>query len=119
MPWPIKGYGRVHRHEPGEMNKTEKRYSVMLEARRFDGEILWWCFEGMKFKLAKATYYTPDFVIMTATGQIEIHEIKSYWEDDARVKIKVAADKFPFVFKAFKALPKKAGGGFQEEIFAE
>lgn len=32
---------------------------------------------------------------------IELHEIKGHWEDDARVKIKVAAEMYPwFVWKA-------------------
>ena len=119
MRWPIRARGRTHRHQPGEMNKTEQKYSVMLEARRFDGEVLWWAFEPIKLRLAKATYYTPDFLVMRGDGALECHEVKAYWEDDARVKIKVAAEKFPFVFRAFKVRTKKDGGGFDEESFGE
>jgi hypothetical protein len=28
---------------------------------------------------------------MLADGQLQAHEVKGHWEDDARVKIKVAA----------------------------
>lgn len=38
--------------------------------------------------------------------------------DDARVKIKVAADLYPFEFIAIRALPKKSGGGWAEEMFS-
>lgn len=38
-------------------------------------------------------------------------------EDDARVKIKVAADLYPFEFIAIKAKAKKNGGGWEKEVF--
>lgn len=80
------------------MNKTEAAYSQHLEWRLQGGEILWYLFEGMKFRLAPKTFYTPDFAVMNVDGTIELHEVKGFWEDDARVKIKVAADMFPFLF---------------------
>jgi hypothetical protein len=52
----------------------------------------------MKFRLADATFYTPDFMVMFANGSIEAHEVKGFWQDDSRVKIKVAADMFPIPF---------------------
>jgi hypothetical protein len=102
------------------MNKTEQAYADLLERNKlYVGDFVWWAFEAMKFKLAPNTFYTPDFVVMLDDGTIELHEVKGHWEDDARVKIKVAASMFPFTFKAFRALPKKQGGGFREEIIGE
>lgn len=50
--------------------------------------------------------------------EMELHEVKGYWEDDARVKIKVAAEAFwMFRFIAIKARPKKEGGGWEIEEF--
>jgi hypothetical protein len=109
--------GRGVRRTPGEMNKLESQYAEHLESRRIAGEILWWSFEAMKFKLAPSTFYTPDFVVMMANGEIEVHESKGHWEDDARVKIKVAAEKFPFRFVAARRLAKKNGGGWEFENF--
>ena len=37
--------------------------------------------------------------------------------DDARVKIKVAADMYPFKFLAIKKRAKKLGGGWEIEEF--
>lgn len=91
--------GRI-RPKPGQMNKRERAYEIHLEAERKAGRVLWFLFEGIKLRLAEKTFYTPDFVVMTADGLIEFHEVKGFWEDDARVKIKCAAESFPFRFLA-------------------
>lgn len=53
-----------------------------------------------------------------ADRSLEIHETKGHWEDDARVKIKVAAEALPiFRFVALKRRSKKDGGGWSEEAF--
>ena len=46
-----------------------------------------------------------------------MHEVKGFWRDDARAKIKIAADLYPFRFIAVQAAPKKAGGGWTIEEF--
>lgn len=87
----------------GEMNKTEQAYADHLELLRRAGEILWFKFEPMKLQLAEKTTYSPDFLVQVASGHLELHEVKGFWEDDARVKIKVAAEMFPiFKFIAIK-----------------
>ena len=82
----------------GTMNKTEAAYSRRLEALKFSGEIVWYEFEPINIRLAPNTHYKVDFLVMTKTGEIEAHEVKGFWTDDARVKIKVAAAKIPFKF---------------------
>lgn len=101
------------RMKSGKMNKTEQAYDRLLFKRKAAGEILWYKFEGMKFKLADNTWYTPDFSVMLADGTMEIHEVKGHWTDDARVKIKVADDIYPFQFIAVK----KSRTGWDEERF--
>jgi hypothetical protein len=64
------------------------------------GDILWYRFEGLKLRLADNTFYTPDFAVMAADGVMECHEVKGFWRDDARAKIKIAAEQYPFRFKA-------------------
>jgi hypothetical protein len=54
------------RMKSGERNKLEASYEQYLESRKQAGEIIWYKFEGMTFKLAKDTRYTPDFSIMLA-----------------------------------------------------
>jgi hypothetical protein len=102
----------------GTMNKTEREYEeTYLKPALMRGEIVWYEFESMKLRLADNTFYTPDFSVMRNTGLIEQHEVKGYWTDDARVKIKVAASKFPFAFIAIKKVAMKAGGGWDREDF--
>ena len=105
------------RLKAGQMNKTEAAYAQHLEARKAVGEILWYRFEGVKLRLADNTFYSPDFVVMLADGSLECHEVKGFWQDDARVKIKVAADQYPMRFIAVKVRAKKNGGGWDVEEF--
>jgi hypothetical protein len=85
-----------------DMNKTEARYAATLELQQKAGEILWWKFEAITFKLADDCRYTPDFVVMMPDGMIELRETKGFWRDDALVKIRVAAAQFPFRFRSFQ-----------------
>lgn len=96
-----------------EMNRTEARYAQTLELRKVAGEIIDYQFEGVKLRLGKATWYTPDFMVILCDGTMEMHEVKGHWKDDARVKIKVAAERFPFRFVAVTA---KKGGWRVEEF---
>lgn len=105
------------RLKTGEMNKTEQAYADHLSLLQRAGELLWFRFEGVKLRLADNTFYTPDFAVMAADGVMEMHEVKGFWTDDARVKIKVAADQYPFRFFAFRAEAKKRGGGWVREAF--
>jgi hypothetical protein len=111
------GKGRHPRHTPGEMNGTERKYADELELRKIAGEIIGWWFEQVTFKLAKDTRYTPDFMVMYPDCRVEFHETKGFWQDDAKVKIKVAAQLLPFDFIALRPKPKKDGGGWEVEQF--
>ena len=101
----------------GQMNKTEAEYAALLEQRRRAGEVAWFKFEGVKLRLADNTFYTPDFAVMLVGGAMQMHEVKGHWMDDARAKIKIAADLYPFDFIAVRKQAKKAGGGFAVEVF--
>lgn len=97
------------------MNKMEAAYSLVLDGRRASGEIIDYWFEAVSLNLAPGLRcaYTPDFLVQRADGVLECHEVKGFWEDDARVKIKVSADKFPFVFIAVTRPSKKVGWQYE------
>lgn len=82
----------------GEMNKTEAAYANYLELLKRTGEVVWYEFEPMNLRIASKCFYKIDFLVMKASGQLECHEVKGFWTDDALVKIKAAAEKFPFRF---------------------
>jgi hypothetical protein len=111
VPHPLTAHGRPRVEKK---NKTETAYEAHLNLRKITGEVIWFQFEGITFKLGPDCRYTPDFPIMLTDGTLEIHEIKGTekrkkqsgegysvprFEDDARAKIAVAASMFPFVFK--------------------
>lgn len=112
-----KSFYALGRLKAGKLNKTEMAYESTLKQLQIIGDVIWYKFEGMKLKLADNTFYTPDFAVMLKNGEIEMHEVKGYWQDDAKVKIKVAADMYPFKFIAIKARAKKLGGGWSIEEF--
>ena len=98
----------------GRMNKTEARYAERLEVLKAAGDVLGWHFEGVTLRLAKRTTYTPDFMVVKPDC-IEIHEVKGFWRDDARVKWKTAAEMFPWF--RFLAIQEAKGGGWKIEIY--
>lgn len=105
---------RTQPRRDGSMNKLEAKYAGVLELRKKAGEISAYWFEGLKLRLADRTFYTPDFVVQLADGSLELHETKGHWEEDARIKVKVAAAQYPF---RFVALTWSKAGGWKEEEF--
>ena len=92
----LQALGRL---KAGKMNKTELAYAQYLDALKACGEVSWWSFESVKLRLADATYYTVDFMVMRSTGELEAHEIKGgYAFEDSLVKLKVANEMFPWSF---------------------
>ena len=87
----------------------------LLETPRCIGEVLWYRFEGI-IRIAKGVSYTPDFAVMLASGEIELHEVKGYWRDDARAKTRVAAEQFLFHICHHATISKKGRGWVFEEI---
>lgn len=85
------------------MNRTEERYAELLWIRQRAGEIRRYYFEPFKLRLGHNLHYTPDFGLWMIDDTVEVHEVKGFWRDDARVKIKVAATEFPmFRFMAVR-----------------
>lgn len=105
------------RLKTGEMNRLEQKYSEHLEGLKQLGEILWWRFEGIKLRLADKTFLTVDFAVQTADEVLEMHEVKGFMQEDANVKLKVAAEAYPFRFILIKAKAKKDGGGWSRREF--
>ena len=108
---------RRRMHRPGEMNKTEAAYAQRLETLKLAGEILDYSFEPIKLRIGKRCWYSPDFGVLKPDGTYELHEVKGYWEDDARVKVKAVAEAHPFRLIAVTKVAKKNGGGWLVEEF--
>jgi len=83
-------------------SKTEAAYAHHLELERRAGFIASWKYEVMTLKLANGVRYTPDFVVETKPGVIELHEVKgrkgiTFWTKPvSRVKFTIASEMFPY-----------------------
>lgn len=86
----------VHMNHPDRMNKTERKYSNLLQKKKINEEILDWKHEPFNLRLGDNTFYKPDFAVLANDMTIEIHEVKGVWRDDALVKIKAAAYALPW-----------------------
>lgn len=95
-------------------NKTEAAYALHLEGLRISGQIVDYGYERIALRLAKRTTYNPDFDLVLADRTTIIDEVKGFWRDDARVKIKVAARMFPHF--RFRAVTREKGDWVYEEI---
>lgn len=110
------------RLKAGQMNKTEAAYAQYLELLKRAGDIKWYRFDGIKLRLADKTFLTVDFAVMDRDGVMELHDTKGgpgVFMDDAKVKMKVAAEMYPFRFKVAFPRAKKHGGGWTIDEIAE
>lgn len=109
------------RLKQGERNRTEQAYYDYLLTLKNKGLIADFWFESMKLKVASNRCdYMPDFLVLRNNGALEIHEVKgskAVFQDDAKVKCKVCADKYPFRLKVVYPIPKKQGGGWEIQEF--
>lgn len=121
-------FAKHGRRKTGEMNKTESAYNDHLSLLLRAGEIDGFAFEAIKLRLADNTFFTPDFLVMAKDGVLELHDTKGttkklrasgrkeaipWIEEDAKIKLKVVAELFPFrVFAAFKT-----SEGWQKQQF--
>ena len=116
----VKRWQALGRLPKGEMNKTEQAYAPRLEMMKQNGEIIDWKFHPMNMRLAKATFYEVDFLVLHKDMTIAIHETKGeYTSEKGQMKIKLAAETVPW-FKFYKCikLSERNGGGWKIEDFS-
>ena len=108
---PLVAKGRI---PVSPMNKWELEYSQVLDLEKRAGLIYDYAFEAVKLKLAPHTYYLPDFLVIGAAMCIEIREVKGFMREDANVKLKCAAEKFPWF--TFVLVRKSVKDGWKTEV---
>ena len=111
-------YAHGRKKDRGAMNRTEARYEAeVLKPALLIGEIGWYAYDAINLRLADRCFFKVDFAVLADDGVLEMVDVKGakiLVEDDARVKIKVAAETFPFRF--LMAWPVKGGGWHREVI---
>lgn len=98
-------------------NKGESLYARWLESAKGTGLIEWWAYETIKLRLSAAwfapcrrnkpcvgrangAWFTPDFLVRTVTGQVELHEYKGFMREAGRLRLLIAAERYP-MFRFF------------------
>lgn len=96
-------------------NELERAYSMRLASRLQTGEILWWDYEPFRLRIGKGAWYRPDHAVLELDGSMVLVEVKGFWREAARVRIKVAAERYP-MFR-FCAVTRERGGAWKTEEF--
>lgn len=102
-------------YERNAMNKTERRWAQVLDGYMAVGMVKEYHYERFKLKIGKRCWYTPDFLVVFE-NRIEIHEVKGFWRDDARVKVKACRDLYPF-YRWIAISWNSKGKKWEHEIF--
>lgn len=79
--------------DEAKLNKTEREYFAYV--KRLGHQ--WVGCQSITLKIGDDCRFTPDFGVLTSDGKLQCHEVKGFWRDDAKVKIKVAARQFSFI----------------------
>jgi hypothetical protein len=77
-------------------NALERAYAQHLELRWRAGDLAGWRYEPIKLRLADGAFYTPDFLVVQNSGEMELHETKGFMREAARVRLKVAVELYPW-----------------------
>lgn len=77
-------------------SKLEAEWAQVLELRKRAGEIVHWAYEPITLKLADGSRFTPDFMTIRADREIEFFETKGFMREAANVRLKVAAELYPW-----------------------
>lgn len=80
---------------PRGMNKLEARYAQeVLEPWKNAGIVREYGYEDLRLRLADGAWYKPDFRATMHDGLTLVVEVKGFWREAARLRLKVAADRF-------------------------
>ena len=84
----------------GYRSKLEGRFAQHLQEMQLAGEVVWWQYEPLTLRLGNVGArcgYTPDFIVTATTHPVRAYEVKGFWRDGSREKVKVAARLFPWM----------------------
>ena len=86
---------RKERTAFGGMNGMERDYAIQLDLLKSLGDVTFWAFNEVRFKLADGAWFKPDFFVIYPDGHCELHETKGFCREAAILRMKVAASRFP------------------------
>jgi len=81
-------------------SKYERDYSLFLQYRKKQGELLSWVYEPKRFSFKEfydrgQLFYTPDFYLTLSSGKTEYHETKGFLNSPSKSKIRRFEKHYP------------------------
>lgn len=76
-----------------KLNKTERRFLDYLRSQNYRIVHI----QSITLKIGDDCRYTPDFISITPFSAQIAWEVKGFFRDDAKVKLKVAARMYPWI----------------------
>ena len=78
-------------------SRYEARYLKVLEDKKYLGHVRSFYLKPGSFRLGSGCHYEPDFLVISADGTVEYHEVKGATRFAAKsmTKIKAAAHQYP------------------------
>jgi hypothetical protein len=113
----MSGFLALGRLPQGTMNKTEQAYERDLRDAQTLGDILWYRFEGLKLRLSRQHVLHARLCGAGRRWRDRVPRGQGLLARRCRAKIKVAAEQYPFRFKAVRVRTRKEGGGWAVEAF--
>jgi len=101
-------------------SRLEAAYADRLDILVRAGEIVEWKHKAIRLRIGASgektqrAFYSPDFTVLRNDLTLEHHETKGRWMEAAKVRIRVAAEMYPWF--GFLAV-QKDGDGFKYERF--
>lgn len=114
-----RGNAGKKKRDDGYDSQLEADYAQHLATLKLAGEIDDFMYHPFRARIAGGAYYTPDFMVIFKGSPswyaLELHEVKGFWREAAAVRVKVAADKFPwFRFKIVSRAKKTDPWKFED-----
>jgi hypothetical protein len=98
MKRPRHKYGAVRTtvRERSYASKAEARYAQQLHMRKAAGEVLGWL-EQVPMHLPGGVKYVLDFLVFTASGEVQAVEVKGFETPAWRIKAALVAEAYPWM----------------------
>ena len=98
---------------PAYKSTLEADYALALEAERRAGLVVWYAYEPLRLRLASGAWFTPDWLVQRAGGELAIDETKGWMREAARVRLLVAVERYPFF--RWRKVTRERGLSFRRE----
>ncbi len=85
-------------------SELEVEYNSRLKIMKLAGEIQDYWYHAIRLKVGgkgentRTSWYTPDFMVLTNDHTLEMIEVKGYKRNAEMVRIRAAADLYPYDF---------------------